>query len=430
MQVQAKGNALVMASLRETVKRATPHFARNAINAVRARLAPPPLEAIKLHPYRLMRDTSNARRMTLVLPSLSSDMVFGGVSTGMEIFLHCAASAGAQPRIAIDDFDRRVDESFLARAAKRAGLAVGDIEVMHRDAHQQSILVRANEVFFAFNWWTALNLAPLLGEQQAQFDIGQRPLIQVIQDYEPLFYPMSSTHLYARSALNDARNWAIVNSSQLHMYMKTQGHSFEREYVFEPRLSSGLRPFLPDEPVAKEKTILVYGRPAVPRNCFSAVVDGLRLFVRAHPEFRNWTILSAGSAHSPVALGEGKSLRPLGKLSLEEYGARLRNAGVGLSLMASPHPSYPPLEMAHFGILTITNAYACKDLSRAHDNISSLGDISPPTIAEALARACRIVEDDPAAGWRGRSHVPAYLETNPLDIYDRLGPDLNGLFLS
>ena len=32
--------------------------------------------------------------------------------------------------------------------------------------------------------------------------------------------------------------------------------------------------------------------------------------------------------------------------------------------MLSPHPSYPPLEMAEAGVTTITNCYGGKDLRR------------------------------------------------------------------
>lgn len=416
-----------MTSFREKLKRATPFAARELINGLRRQLAPPPIEAIKFHPYSPVADPSRAPRLTLVLPSLNSALVFGGVATGIEIFLHCAARLGAEPRIAIDDFDRQVDQALLAREAKRAGLDVHAIEVIHRDAEKQAISVRVNDVFFAFNWWTAINLGHLLDDQASLFDAGRRPLVQIVQEYEPLFYPMSSTHMHARSAFGDTRNWAIINSSQLHRFMTMQGHAFDREYVIEPRMSASLRALLPDAPLPKRKTILVYGRPAVARNCFSSIVEGLRAFLQMHPEFEDWEIVSAGAQHGPVRLSNRNVMRSLGKLSLEQYAARLREAGVGLSLMASPHPSYPPLEMAHFGILTITNSYVCKDLSLAHDNITSLNNIGPATIAEALARACRRVADDPLTARHGRTHIPGYLETRPFDFYDRLIPDLDSL---
>ena len=41
-------------------------------------------------------------------------------------------------------------------------------------------------------------------------------------------------------------------------------------------------------------------------------------------------------------------------------------SAIGISLMVSPHPSYPPLEMAHLGMLVLTNGFGAKDLSTWH----------------------------------------------------------------
>ena len=56
-------------------------------------------------------------------------------------------------------------------------------------------------------------------------------------------------------------------------------------------------------------------------------------------------------------------MRALGKLDLDAYGSLLRESAVGLSLMVSPHPSYPPLDMAHLGLRVVTNGFGPKDLS-------------------------------------------------------------------
>lgn len=60
----------------------------------------------------------------------------------------------------------------------------------------------------------------------------------------------------------------------------------------------------------------------------------------------------------------------------------------GISLMSSPHPSYPPLEMSEFGVKVITNTYANKDLSVFNDNIISVTNVSPDNIAEKLKVIC------------------------------------------
>jgi hypothetical protein len=173
-----------------------------------------------------------------------------------------------------------------------------------------------------------------------------------------------------------------------------------------------MRPLLNAPHPAKENILLVYGRPSIPRNCFPAVEKGLRRWVERYPQFADWRVVSAGLPHRPISLGRGASLQSLGKLKIEDYGALLQKTAVGLSLMASPHPSYPPLEMAHFGVATVTNRYANKDLSRAHENIISVADIAPDTIADALALACGRFIADRSGGWSARSHMPAFLSSD------------------
>ena len=213
--------------------------------------------------------------------------------------------------------------------------------------------MRAGEVFCTFDCWTTFNTLPLLQEQSRVFGGAPRPYIYIIQEYEPLFYPMSSTHMLARAAFEtDWPCWGVFNSSELYAFFTTQGHRLERSFVFEPKISGSLRPFLNGEAPVKERRILVYGRPSIPRNCFPAVTKGLACWAERHPEFAGWTVVSAGLRHAPITFAPGRAMNSLGKLALEDYAMLLRGSAVGLSLMASPHPSYPPLEMAHFGIRT------------------------------------------------------------------------------
>jgi hypothetical protein len=243
------------------------------------------------------------------------------------------------------------------------------------------------------------------------------------------FSPFSSTHMLARLACDPVcPYWGIFNSSELHVYFKAQGHGAEREFVFEPKLSDSLRPFLNGETPPKERRILVYGRQTVARNCFPAIEKGLDAWAHAYPQFSHWEVVSAGKPHEPVPFGPNRTLRSLGKLSLDEYGDLLKRTALGLSLMASPHPSYPPLEMAHFGIRTIANGYANKDLSSSHDNIVSVSDISPDTIAEALAAACREFEEAPERGWSARTHRPSFLSPAPFPFLEELAQALQLLW--
>jgi hypothetical protein len=414
-----------MASIRELIKRTAPRSARSAFISLRARLAPPALEETVLHPYEMRRASGGALRISLVIPTLAPERVFGGIATGLEIFLECGRRTGAQLRILLDDFDRAIDRGLLEKWARRVGMDSSSIELRPRTSDVEPVEIGANDFFVAFNWWTALNIVPMIRQQRETFGGEQRPLIYLIQEYEPGFYPFSSTHLFARAAfeLTD-RVWGVFNSSQLHRYFRAQGHGFEREYVFEPRLAAAMRPFLEAGPAEKEKRILVYGRPSIPRNCFPAIVLGLRDWAERYPEFSDWTVASAGARHRPVTIGDGRKMGSLGKLPIEGYAERLRSTAIGISLMSSPHPSYPPLEMAHFGVRTLTNGYFCKDLSTAHDNIVTLPDIAPRTLADGLAKACAQFEAAPQAGWARRSHMPEYLEQGAYRFLDELAADI------
>ena len=172
-----------------------------------------------------------------------------------------------------------------------------------------------------------------------------------------------------------------------------------------------MKPFFFAGPVDKEKHILVYARPSIARNCFSAVVRGLRVWSERHPEFAKWNVVLGRLDIGPRRSGTAAKCPPSGNWRWRIMPKSCGQALSEISLMSSPHPSYPPLEMAHFGLRTLTNGYFCKDLSSAHDNIISLPDIAPETIASALATECANFEADPTAGWRGQSHVPTYIES-------------------
>jgi hypothetical protein len=64
-------------------------------------------------------------------------------------------------------------------------------------------------------------------------------------------------------------------------------------------------------------------------------------------------------------------MRSIGKVSYSDYANLLAEIDIGVSLMLSPHPSYPPLEMASVGAICVTNSYENKNLSEWHPNIIS-----------------------------------------------------------
>ena len=119
-----------------------------------------------------------------------------------------------------------------------------------------------------------------------------------------------------------------------------------------------------------------------------------------------------GEKHPAIDLGNGSILKSLGKLPLSEYAELLSESSIGVSFMVSPHPSYPPLEMAHSGLLTLTNSYANKNLSKLHENIISFQVLTPNTIAEALLSLTEKFVADPTVGLKGKSYMPYYTDSS------------------
>lgn len=418
--------------VRDFIKRHLPPVARELLDGVRSEFWGPAGEDIAQFQYYPVADPNpNPRpRLSLVMPSIDPAWAFGGVTTGIDIFLDLCVRTGADARIITE---AGTDRNVVAKRANGRGVDPEIIEHVKREPGSKLpvtvVPVGPSDLFITYNWWTTLNIRSLLDFQIREYGGPERPFVYLIQDYEPSFYPFSSAHMLARLALDqDRRCWGVFNSSQLHQFFAAQGHKLDRTYVFEPKISVALRPALDRGETEKQKRILVYGRPTIPRNCFPAVEKGLRLWAERYPEFRTWDVVSAGLAHKSIPISGGRAVRSLGKLSLEGYADLLRTTAVGLSLMASPHPSYPPLEMAHFGLLTITNRYPNKNLATAHDNFLSVPDIDAPTIAAALADACARFEATPNIGWLGRSHVPSYLDPKPWAFLDALSADLKAVW--
>lgn len=325
-------------------------------------------------------------RLNLIIPALSSDSIFGGIRTALDLFDELRKGY-RNARIIITDqqaFGVKDNAAFASWEIrklddpKEGGLEV----VVAGDRWKKTLAVSTGDRFIATAWWTALIAESIQKEQRVRYGAGDPyRYIYLIQDFEPGFYPWSSRYVLAEGTYRQQENMvAVFNSAMLRDYFCREGYRFPREYVLEPRLNARLRECGAEMTVARKRQILVYGRPSVERNAFALIVMGLREWVSRNPE-SGWVFLSVGEGHEDIILGHGNILRSLGKLSLEEYARCLLESTIGISLMISPHPSYPPLEMAAFGVHVITNGFKGKDLSRLSSRIHSVDSLDAGSLA-------------------------------------------------
>ncbi|UXN58956.1 rhamnan synthesis F family protein [Phyllobacterium zundukense] len=331
------------------------------------------------------------RRLNLMVPSIESAHIFGGIDTALKIFRQIADASK-------DETDFRVVVSETPVSESIPHILQGyEIQKIGSETRKQHTIVDAtvrlknhlevtkNDVFMATAWWTALNAYRLQEAQKILF--GKAPkVIYLIQDFEPGFYGWSTKYALADSTYRrDDDTFAIFNSEELeNFFAKQYSHSNKRilRYEINRKIDEALRP------VPREKIILFYSRPSAVRNCFEAGIDGLGLWSRRNPlKAAEWQIYCIGEPFDVRQLVDLDNAIITGKMPLSVYAELLSKASVGLSLMISPHPSYPPLEMAYAGIHTITNLYDCKDLSKRSPLLESLQVVTPESIAIALEHA-------------------------------------------
>jgi hypothetical protein len=345
-------------------------------------LIPNPIEASRRAPA--------GPRLNLVIPWMSSKrLTGGGPATAVRLFQRLADEF-PHSRIVVtheveSDFDFAGWPGLVrdqGNAASRSITFLGD--------RSTPLRVGPEDYFIATFWSTAIFAKSIASRQSGFFGMPLRRFLYLLQDYEPGFYPWSARHAGAASTYEDLDGViGVFNTSLLAEYFERQGLRYKERYVFEPILNPELlRRRSNPHPPGKERLILVYGRPSVPRNDFDFVVDALRIWAREFAGAPNWSVVSAGEPHADIPLGNNVVLRSAGQMTLEQYADHLSRCWAGFSFMFSAHPSYPPLEMAEFGAWVVTNRFANKNPALLSPNIIAVGDIWPTEAAKKLGWCC------------------------------------------
>lgn len=403
----------------DSAKAALDDTTLQSLRTLKGLLAGTPAGVGEIVPINARWSSMPEPRINLLIPSIKGRHIYGGASTALKFFEELARFYENVRVVVTSVVPSPRDLSFfegyeLVPAGDRT--EVSKQIVLLAEGRDRILPICSGDLFVATIWYTAYVVQRLVVRQSQQFGQPVQPMVYLIQDYEPGFYPFSSQYLLARSTYEyEGPTVAVFNTDLLRRYFHARNHRFDREYSFEPQMSRILRDLRPrNAAVKKRKQLLVYGRPSVPRNAFGLAVEALRLWRSGYSRSSNWRVLSIGEGHRAIKLGGGMKMGATGKLSLEDYARVLGESSVALSLMVSPHPSYPPLEMAHYGMLVLTNNYAKKNLALWHDNIVSVNDSSPENLARNLMDLCWRIETDPTSGWRGQSHLQHYLCDDPI----------------
>jgi O-antigen biosynthesis protein len=329
------------------------------------------------------------RSVHVLIPGVSPSGVFGGVATAVALGV-ALAERGEQVSLVMTDYGQSLDDATVRRLILRhvdTRPEVLERIRIHRAIHDDTVLdLGADDVLLATAWWTAFRAAATIA---AHPGLVRRRFAYLVQDDETLFYPASERSIMAeRSYRFDALH--VVNSVPLAAHLRDRHHiDAEPDLVLAPLVAVPQR--LPLRAIDGPLRVVVYGRPSVGRNLFDAALRGIAMWEATR---------RAGGAATPievVSVGEPEQfryrigetmVRAPGVLSWEAYLALLAQAHLGVSLMTSPHPSYPPLEMATSGLVVVTNRWGPKDLGLLSQRFVSC-EPDAAGVAAALAEAER-----------------------------------------
>lgn len=339
-------------------------------------------------------------RINLILPTMNKKSIYGGISTALNFFNSIADAYNAEKRIIVTDADVDAESekdykhwNFIS--PDRDMLCNEKItlcEMTIKNRQTKKLAVRKNDFFITTSWKTKYVFENITSFQREKYKID-RPVLYFIQDYEPGFYAWSTNSCLADSTYKDGNSIAVFNSESLKNYFKLLGYKFRAELSFDPILNHNMAQILQKaETVPRQNRILFYGRPFEERNCFALGVEAMKAYIKKYHPDHSWKFISMGAWHREVKLADGFTLCSNGKMSLEAYANYLLESKVGVSLMCSPHPSYPPLEMATFGVKTVTNAYICKNLKDFNENIVSVERMDIDSLADAIHKAVSLSE--------------------------------------
>lgn len=313
---------------------------------------------------------ASLRRVSLVTDSIGSGSLFGGVGTALLFAAQLANRMNATLRIVT-----RTEPPSPSNASQILG-AYG-IQLLHEmqfafapwaapnraGGAEAGLDIQQDEIFVTTSWWTTAATLP---------GVPHASIIYLLQEDERMFYPFGEDRFHCEEVLQNRDITFVINTRLLYDHLIHTGldHLSKNAYCFEPAFPKSLFHERPREQGGKRR-FFFYARPNNLRNLFYV---GLAVIERAINEgvldLDLWDVYLVGKDIPNVVFGDGYVPKRCEGLDWNAYADLMGTIDLGLSLMYTPHPSYPPLDLAASGAVVVTNKFANKtDLSQYSSNI-------------------------------------------------------------
>lgn len=343
---------------------------------------------ISIQPMRVYTVPGGEDRLNLVTDSINTGSLFGGVGTAIILASMLATRRGAKLRVVTRA--EAPDEQGFVQVLECNGLAApGNVEFVHLNVtdNRAQLAICEGDRFLTTSWWTT---ASVLGS------VSARKVDYLLQEDERMFYPYGDDWLRCNELLqrNDIR--FVINTELLYRHLLATGldHLKARAVWFEPAFS---RPAAPN-PVANttvgKRKLFFYARPNNLRNLFyrglevldKAVVGGV-----IDPE--KWEVIFVGKDVPKVRLGDKLESTVLPTMGWRNYGEFISQVDAGFCLMATPHPSYPPLDLASAGAFVLTNKFGLKQNLQKYSDRIVCSELDTESLLEGIRTVIGLAEN-------------------------------------
>ena len=344
------------------------HFSDDIFNKDRLDILT--FNAYNLHELCNEPMTDDAKEVVVLCPAFDLNTISAGFFGVFAFSIFCAKE-GYKTRLLIVDRMDYSESRFRKALSKSVGVEdlFSLVKVEYVGDRKSSIYISRNVVPVATVWYTAY-----LARHIADFAKGH--FIYLIQDYEAAFHAHNTAWMLADNSYRLKPYYSFISTPPLFDYMN---HLFNGSYVENENTvvyknpSKKLKKIL-REKRSKEISVVLYSRPVVNRNMFELAALSLIHAVEkgVFPEEYEWKFYGMGIGNVSINLPNGCKLKQLPRMSLDDYYKTIQSFDIGLSLMASAHPSLVPIDLAANGTQVVTNdfkGFKRSFLERVSDNI-------------------------------------------------------------
>ena len=351
----------------------------------------------------------------MVTDSIGKGSLFGGVGTAL-IFSTLLANRTNRKLVVFTrtELSTRADYDGLM-AMHGIGPEPEVTFVYHPLFDKKRVVYSDDDLFISTSWWTTYTL----------LEGGVKPssIIYLLQEDERMFYPHGDERHMCEQVLRNQSICKVINSKLLFEHLVHEGIANPlKDNYFEPCFPEYLYSSLKSDHKNTDRIkLFFYARPNNPRNMFYMGIEVIDKFLQRSCLNLDLVEIFLVGDHIPLFEFDcGVKPKILPSMQWSDYAAFIKNMDLGLCLMSTPHPSYPPIDLARSGALVVTNACLNKlDLDFYSSNIV-VTDFDIDALVEGLQTQLKKLNDLPAGAGGHQSSTTESWEMSFKETFERV----------